>query len=93
MVSSSGKSRSLASGSDQSDRNRQALKMFLAPLVILPVDEAAVWAHGSLRAGTGAVARQRGVPALTPAKTLIFTAPRQQQRDLRCTQANLLCRS
>ena len=31
-------------------RNRQALEMFLAPLTILPFDEAAVWAYGDLRA-------------------------------------------
>jgi tRNA(fMet)-specific endonuclease VapC len=33
-----------------STRNRQALEMFLAPLVILPFDEAAVWVYGDLRA-------------------------------------------
>ena len=33
-----------------SARNRQALEMFLAPLTILPFDEAAVWAYGDLRA-------------------------------------------
>ncbi len=33
-----------------SARNRQALEMFLAPLAILPFDEAAVWAYGDLRA-------------------------------------------
>lgn len=32
-----------------SARNRQALEMFLAPLMILPFDEAAVWAYGDLR--------------------------------------------
>ena len=31
-------------------RNRQALEMFLAPLIILPFDEAALWAYGDLRA-------------------------------------------
>lgn len=31
-------------------RNRQALEMFLAPLMILPFDEAAIWAYGDLRA-------------------------------------------
>ena len=31
-------------------RNRQALEMFLAPLMILPFDENAVWAYGELRA-------------------------------------------
>ena len=31
-------------------RNRNALEVFLAPLEILPFDEAAVWAYGDLRA-------------------------------------------
>ena len=30
-------------------RNRQALEMFLAPLVMLPFDDAAVWVYGTLR--------------------------------------------
>jgi len=34
----------------RSVRNRKALEMFLAPLEILPFDEAAVWAYGELRA-------------------------------------------
>ena len=33
-----------------STRNRQALEMVLAPLVILPFDEAGLWAYGDLRA-------------------------------------------
>jgi tRNA(fMet)-specific endonuclease VapC len=33
-----------------STRNRQALEMFLAPLMILPFDEDAIWAYGELRA-------------------------------------------
>jgi tRNA(fMet)-specific endonuclease VapC len=33
-----------------STRNRQALEMFLAPLMILPFDEAALWVYGDLRA-------------------------------------------
>lgn len=33
-----------------SNRNREALEMFLAPITILPFDEAAVWAYGKLRA-------------------------------------------
>ena len=33
-----------------STRNRQALNMFLAPLAILPFDNAAIWAYGDLRA-------------------------------------------
>lgn len=30
--------------------NRQALERFLAPLTILPFDEAVLWVHGDLRA-------------------------------------------
>ena len=30
--------------------NRQALEMFLAPLIILPFDDAALWVYGDLRA-------------------------------------------
>jgi tRNA(fMet)-specific endonuclease VapC len=33
-----------------STRNRQALEMFLAPLMNLPFDEDAIWAYGELRA-------------------------------------------
>lgn len=33
-----------------SPRNRHALELFLAPLTLMPFDEAAVWAYGSLRA-------------------------------------------
>ena len=32
-----------------SARNRHALELFLAPLTVLPFDEAAVWAYGTLR--------------------------------------------
>jgi tRNA(fMet)-specific endonuclease VapC len=31
-------------------RNRQALDLFLAPLTILPFDEATLWCYGDLRA-------------------------------------------
>ena len=41
-----------------SSRNRQALEMFLAPLIILPFDEAAIWACGELRAEL----ERRGTP-------------------------------
>lgn len=41
-----------------SARNRQALEMFLAPLSVLPFDEAAVWTYGTLRAELEA----RGTP-------------------------------
>jgi len=33
-----------------SERNQQALQMFLAPLEVLPFDEAALWTYGQLRA-------------------------------------------
>ena len=33
-----------------SARNRHALELFLAPLTLMPFDEAAVWAYGTLRA-------------------------------------------
>jgi len=41
-----------------SARNRQALEMFLAPLIILPFDEAAIWVYGDLRADL----ERRGTP-------------------------------
>ena len=41
-----------------SARNRQALEMFLAPLIILPFDTAAVWVYGDLRANL----ERRGTP-------------------------------
>lgn len=41
-----------------SARNRQALEMFLAPLTILPFDDAALWAYGDLRADL----ERRGTP-------------------------------
>ena len=41
-----------------SSRNRQALEMFLAPLIILPFDEAAIWAYGELCAEL----ERRGTP-------------------------------
>ena len=50
----------LAFGVAKSDsaRNRQALEMFLAPLIILPFDAAAVWVYGDLRADL----ERRGTP-------------------------------
>ncbi len=42
----------------RSPRNRQALEMFLAPLFILPFDDAAVWTYGDLRADL----ERRGTP-------------------------------
>ena len=41
-----------------STRNRQALEMFLAPLVVLPFDDAAAWAYGTVRADL----ERRGTP-------------------------------
>jgi len=41
-----------------SARNRQALEMFLAPLTVLPFDDAAVWVYGDLRADL----ERRGTP-------------------------------
>ena len=41
-----------------SARNRQALEMFLAPLAVLPFDDAAFWAYGNLRADL----ERRGTP-------------------------------
>lgn len=41
-----------------SARNRQALEMFLAPLTVLPFDDAALWAYGDLRADL----ERRGTP-------------------------------
>lgn len=50
----------LAFGVAKSDsaRNRQALEMFLAPLIILPFDTAAMWVYGDLRADL----ERRGTP-------------------------------
>jgi tRNA(fMet)-specific endonuclease VapC len=42
----------------RSARNRQALEMFLAPLKVLPFDDAAAWAYGDLRAEL----ERRGTP-------------------------------
>ncbi len=41
-----------------SARNRQALEMFLAPLIILPFDDTAAWLYGDLRADL----ERRGTP-------------------------------
>lgn len=61
-----------------SPRNRQALEMFLAPLIILPFDEAALWAYGDLRAelerkGTpiGALDTMIAAHALSQQSTLV----------------------
>ena len=61
-----------------SSRNRQALGMFLAPLEVLPFDEASVWAYGDLRAelerkGTpiGALDTMIAAHALSQKSTLV----------------------
>ncbi len=61
-----------------SARNRQALEMFLAPLIILPFEEAALWAYGDLRAelerkGTpiGALDTMIAAHALSQQSTLV----------------------
>ena len=70
-----------------SARNRQALEMFLAPLEILPFDEAAVWAYGDLRAelerkGTpiGALDTMIAAHALSQQSTLVTNNTREFAR-------------
>lgn len=70
-----------------SARNRQALEMFLAPLVILPFDEAALLAYGDLRAelerkGTpiGALDTMIAAHALSQQSTLITNNTREFAR-------------
>ena len=70
-----------------SARNRQALEMFLAPLEILPFDEAAVWAYGDLRAelegkGTpiGALDTMIAAHALSLQSTLVTNNTREFAR-------------
>ena len=58
-------------------RNRQALEMFLAPLVMLPFDDAAVWAYGTLRAEL----ERRGTP-IGALDTLIAAHALSQQAQL-----------
>jgi len=60
-----------------SARNRQALEMFLAPLTILPFDEAAVWAYGELRAEL----ERRGTP-IGALATMIAAHALSQQAPL-----------
>ena len=57
-----------------SSRNRQALEMFLAPLIILPFDEAVIWAYGELRAEL----ERRGTPIGSLDTTIAAHAIRQQ---------------
>ena len=60
-----------------SARNRQALEMFLAPLAMLPFDDAAVWAYGALRAEL----ERRGTP-IGALDTLIAAHALSQQAQL-----------
>jgi tRNA(fMet)-specific endonuclease VapC len=57
-----------------SSRNRQALEMFLAPLIILPFDEAVIWAYGEL----GAELERRGTPIGSLDTMIAAHAIRQQ---------------
>ncbi len=70
-----------------STRNRQALEMFLAPLVILPFDEAALWVYGDLRAelerkGTpiGSLDTMIAAHALSQQSTLVTNNTREFAR-------------
>lgn len=60
-----------------STRNRRALEMFLAPLMILPFDEPAVWAYGDLRASL----ERRGTP-IGSLDTMIAAHALSQQATL-----------
>jgi tRNA(fMet)-specific endonuclease VapC len=57
-----------------SSRNRLALEMFLAPLIILPFDEAVIWAYGELRAEL----ERRGTPIGSLDTMIAAHAIRQQ---------------
>lgn len=70
-----------------SERNRQALEMFLAPLAILPFDEAALWVYSDLRAelerkGTliGALDTMIAAHALSQQSTLVTNNTREFAR-------------
>jgi tRNA(fMet)-specific endonuclease VapC len=70
-----------------SARNRQALEMFLAPLIILPFDEAALWAYGDLRAELerkctpfGALNTMIAAHALSQQSTLVTNNTRELAR-------------
>ena len=60
-----------------SSRNRQALELFLAPLVILPFDEPAIWVYGELRAAL----ERRGTP-IGSLDTMIAAHALSQQAPL-----------
>ena len=70
-----------------SDRNQRALEMFLAPLAILPFDEAALWVYGDLRTelerkGTpiGALDTMIAAHALSQQSTLVTNNTREFTR-------------
>ena len=70
-----------------SHRNRQALELFLAPLVILPFDEAAIWVYGELRAAlerkgtpSGSLDTMIAAHALSQQATLITNNTREFAR-------------
>ena len=70
-----------------SARNRQALEMFLAPLIILPFDEAALWAYGELRvelerkgSPIGALDTMIAAHALSQQSTLVTNNTREFAR-------------
>jgi tRNA(fMet)-specific endonuclease VapC len=70
-----------------SARNREALEMFLAPLLILPFEEAALWVYGDLRAelerkGTpiGALDTIIAAHALSQQSTLVTNNTREFAR-------------
>jgi tRNA(fMet)-specific endonuclease VapC len=60
-----------------SKRNRDALDLFLAPLAILPFDEAALWSYGDLRADL----ERQGTP-IGALNTLIAAHALSQQASL-----------
>jgi len=60
-----------------SARNRRALQMFLAPLLILPFDDPAFWAYGDLRADL----ERRGTP-IGSLDTMIAAHALSQQATL-----------
>ena len=60
-----------------SARNRQALEMFLAPLLILPFDDPAFWSYGDLRADL----ERRGTP-IGSLDTMIAAHALSQQATL-----------
>ena len=69
-----------------SARNRQALEMFLAPLIILPFDTAAVWVYGDLRADL----ERRGTP-IGSLDTMIAAHALSQQALLITNNTNSGC--